>query len=168
MVIAKPAIETADEPVVERVPARRVRTTQLLDRQGRHRYALVVTVAALVVMALLALVLQAKSSPAPTRPTRDAAPIVPSPPPRPAPPPAPAVSAPRTTVMLEVTSNPSGATVVLDGVRLGVTPFSAPVPIKSDDAWLKVRLHGYAAVKTRVSLANDVTWNVPLRKLSKQ
>jgi hypothetical protein len=70
--------------------------------------------------------------------------------------------------MLEVTSNPSGATVVLDGVRLGVTPFSAPVPIKSDDAWLKVRLHGYAAVKTRVSLANDVTWNVPLRKLSKQ
>jgi hypothetical protein len=67
--------------------------------------------------------------------------------------------------MLQVTSNPTGATVVLDGVRLGVTPFSAPVAIKASDAWLKVRKQGYAAVKTRVSLDKDVTWEVNMHRL---
>ena len=70
---------------------------------------------------------------------------------------------PRTTVMLAVTSEPVGATVVLDGVRLGVTPYSAPVAIKQNGAWLKVRKTHYIAVKTRVSLEQDVHWNVELK-----
>jgi serine/threonine protein kinase len=169
-VIAKPTVAASVEaiaaPVVPNVSARRVRTTQLLDRQGRHRYALVVTGAGIVLMVLLAIVLQRKSSTTSPPPPRDAAHAVqPAPPPRPPPAPAPVVAQPRTTVTLQVTTDPPGATVVLDGVRLGVTPFSAPVAIKSTDAWLKVRMHGYAAVKTRVSLNQDVRWDVELRQL---
>jgi serine/threonine protein kinase len=168
-VIAKPSVEPTAEviapPVVPNVAARRIRTTQLLARQGRHRYALVVTGIGIALMALLAFLLQARSSPTSTPPRRDAHETRPTPPPHPAPAPPPPVAQPRTTVMLHVTTDPSGATVVLDGVRLGVTPFSAPVAIKNDDAWLKVRMHGYAAVKTRVSLDQDVRWDVPLRRL---
>lgn len=168
-VIAKPSVEAAAEviaPAVEaNVAARRIRTTQLLDRQGRHRYALVATVVGIALMALLAFLLQAKSAPTSTPPRRDAHEPPPAPPSHPAPNPSPAVTAPRTTVMLHVTTAPAGATVVLDGVRLGVTPFSAPVAMKTDDAWLKVRMHGYAAVKTRVSLDQDVRWDVQLRQL---
>jgi hypothetical protein len=68
-------------------------------------------------------------------------------------------------VLLHVTSDPDGATVVLDGVRLGVTPFAGRVPSK-DTAWLKVRKRDFAAVKTRVSLEQDVDWNVQLRALA--
>ena len=171
-VIAKPSIEAPPEPitprVTERVRAPRLRTTQILDRPGRHRYALVATVVGFALMALLALALQCRSSTAPAQPRRNDAKVPqPAPPLRPAtpaPPPAKSI-APRTTVMLEVTSEPAGATVVLDGVRLGVTPFSAPVAIKTDDAWLKVRKQGYAAVKTRVSLDKDVAWDVHLHRL---
>jgi hypothetical protein len=169
-IIAKPSVEAAAEviavPVGANVAARRIRTTQLLARQGRHHYALVVTVVGIAVMALLAFLLQAKSSPTSTPPRQDVQETPPAPPSNPAPAPPPAITEPRTTVMLQVTTEPSGATVVLDGVRLGVTPFSAPVAIKSDaDAWLKVRMHGYAAVKTRVSLDQDVRWDVRLRQL---
>jgi hypothetical protein len=67
-------------------------------------------------------------------------------------------------VLLQVTTEPSGATVVLDGVRLGTTPFSARVPTKPGKAWLKVRMRKHVAVKTRVSLEQDVHWDVELRR----
>jgi hypothetical protein len=66
-------------------------------------------------------------------------------------------------VLLTVTTDPPDATVVLDGVRLGRTPFSARVPARSREAWLKVRRHAFIAVKTRVSLEHDVQWEVHLR-----
>jgi hypothetical protein len=68
------------------------------------------------------------------------------------------------TVLLHVTTDPAGATVVLDGVRLGVTPLSMRVPGKPA-AWLKVRKRGYVAVRNRVSLQGDVDWDVPLHEL---
>jgi hypothetical protein len=98
--------------------------------------------------------------PPPPAPAPAVAPA-PAPAPQPAPAPAPA------TVQLHVTSEPTGATVVLDGVRLGTTPFTARVPIKKGEAVLKVRMQGRAAVKTKVSLEHDVEWNVPLHPLSK-
>jgi len=62
-----------------------------------------------------------------------------------------------------VVTDPPGATVVLDGVRLGTSPFTAEVPIKHGGAWLKVRKKHHLPVKIRVSLEADVTWNVELR-----
>ena len=70
--------------------------------------------------------------------------------------------------MLHVTTEPAGATVVLDGVRLGVTPFEAPVPKKAGGAWLKVRMKHFIPVKTRVSLDQPVEWEVALRRLSRE
>lgn len=66
-------------------------------------------------------------------------------------------------VTLHVITDPPGATVVLDGVRLGTGPYLAEVPRKQGGAWLKVRKVGHIAVKTRVSLERDVTWTVRLR-----
>jgi hypothetical protein len=107
---------------------------------------------------------QVQPAPIPAAP----APIEPaSPPTQPAPAPtqpAPAPTPPA-TVMLHVTTDPAGATVVLDGVRLGVTPFDTQVPAKGQ-AWLKVRMRKYIAVRTRVSLDQDVSWDVQLRPLS--
>jgi serine/threonine protein kinase len=68
-----------------------------------------------------------------------------------------------TEVTLSVTTDPPGATVVLDGVRLGTTPYYAPVPISAKPAWLKVRRRGSAATKIQVSLERDVTWDVRLK-----
>ncbi|CAN5910006.1 hypothetical protein BH11MYX3_BH11MYX3_31090 [soil metagenome] len=77
---------------------------------------------------------------------------------------APAV-APATEITLHVTTEPVGATVVLDGVRLGTTPFTAKLPVRSKPAWLKVRRRGSIPTKTQVSLERDVTWSVQLRAL---
>ncbi|MBA3498826.1 MAG: PEGA domain-containing protein, partial [Deltaproteobacteria bacterium] len=85
------------------------------------------------------------------------------------PPPAPSRTPPSvspaasTEVTLSVTTEPAGATVVLDGVRLGATPFVGKVPIRSKPAWLKVRHRGTEAAKTQVVLDRDVTWFVQLR-----
>ena len=100
-------------------------------------------------------------------------PPLPSPPPPPPPPPAPAphaAVAPEpapvpTTIKLHVVSEPAGATVVLDGVRLGSAPLTADLPIVEREGWLKVRLPHYIATKIRVSLARDVEWNVKLRPM---
>ena len=79
--------------------------------------------------------------------------------PTPTPPPAPISN----EVTLSVTTVPAGATVVLDGVRLGTTPFQAVVPARAKPAWLKVRRKGSSATKIKVSLERDVTWDVRLR-----
>lgn len=162
------------EPPTIRDPVRQRRggaTQQLASAGPYRRYVLIVVItAALVVCSLVIALLQSRASSAPTRskPAQETQVPVPSPRPvAPAQPPAVATREPRTTVMLHVTSDPSGATVVLDGVRLGVTPFSAPVAMKDGPAWLKVRLRRHAAVKTRVSLDKDVRWDVQLRRLAR-
>ncbi|MCE9580465.1 MAG: PEGA domain-containing protein, partial [Deltaproteobacteria bacterium] len=90
---------------------------------------------------------------APPPPAKKAAAIAPTTPPAPK------------TVRLRVTSEPSGATVVLDGERLGTTPFDATVPARTQPATLKVRMQGRIAKKTQVSLDTDVTWDVALHHL---
>jgi serine/threonine-protein kinase len=83
-----------------------------------------------------------------------------------APTPAPVV-AKADTIQLAVTTRPAGATVVLDGVRLGTTPYTATVPSKAAQGWLKVRMHGRVAVKTRVPLDRDVRWDVQLQPVAR-
>ncbi len=79
-----------------------------------------------------------------------------APPEPPAPPPPPA------TIQLHVVTDPPGATVVLDGVRLGSAPFTAALPVSGKAAWLKVRMPHHVPVKIQVSLEHDVSWNVRL------
>jgi serine/threonine protein kinase len=142
-----------------------VRFASIAERKPpRSMRAIAIGAAVLVGGFLLAmLVARQATSDAPEPPPPAPAPVVaPAPAPAPPPPPAPAP----TTVQLHVTSHPTGATVVLDGVRLGTTPFTSQVPIKKD-AWLKVRMQGHAAVKEKVSFEHDVEWDVTLRALSK-
>ena len=84
------------------------------------------------------------------------APRHPAPPP-PAPPPAPADH-----VTLHVTSVPDGASVVLDGVKLGTTPFTGTVPIKPGTATLKVRLAKHKPQRITVTLDHDIDWSPTL------
>jgi len=93
--------------------------------------------------------------------TRGSPPVAHEPPPPP--PPAPARAPVPDRVTLHVITEPPGATVVLDGVRLGTSPYLGEVSIKSGRAWLKVRKSRHNAVKIPVSLERDVTWNVRLR-----
>jgi eukaryotic-like serine/threonine-protein kinase len=105
----------------------------------------------------------AKPRPAPAKP----APVKPAPV-KPVPtPPKPAalaiVSAPRPDkVVLDVITDPPDATVVLDGVRLGHTPYHAEVAIKNKPVWLKVRRFDRVARKIKVTLDRDVEWSVKL------
>jgi hypothetical protein len=80
-----------------------------------------------------------------------------APPPSPAPPPAVP-----TTIALHVITDPPGATVVLDGVRLGTAPFTGELPRRSELAWLKVRRSDRLPVRIQVPLDHDVDWTVRL------
>jgi len=64
-------------------------------------------------------------------------------------------------VMLDVVTDPPDATVVLDGVRLGRSPYHAEVVAKPT-AWLKVRKTDRIPVRVKVSLDRDYTWTVQL------
>jgi serine/threonine protein kinase len=64
-------------------------------------------------------------------------------------------------VMLHVVTDPPDSTVVLDGVRMGRTPFHAEVPVRKE-AWLTVRRFDRAPMSIRVLLDRDVTWEVKL------
>jgi serine/threonine protein kinase len=172
-----PRTVAAALPAIAAVARRRFDATDHLGEPKRYRRF---AVGAAIVSAALGAgtMIYWLRSPSPPA-ARVAAPEPPAPPPmrhpakptvrKPAPsPPNTERPAPRTTVMLNVTTEPAGATVVLDGVRLGVAPYSAPVASKPKGAWLKVRKRHYIAVKIRVSLDSDVRWNVTLRPLSHQ
>ena len=63
---------------------------------------------------------------------------------------------------MRVVTDPPGATVVLDGVRLGTSPYTGQVTIRTGRSWLKVRRSDRLPVKIPVALDRDVTWNVRL------
>jgi serine/threonine-protein kinase len=171
-----PAVLVATPPTPSPPATEARHPTDILDRTGERRSRqLAIAATATVGVALIALALVIARG---TESDPPAAPARPAPPQQPEPPPAPRVEAPAPatprapaplaqprpdTVLLTVTTDPPDATVVLDGVRLGRTPFTARVPSKIKPAWLKVRRHDYIAVKTRVSLERDVTWDVHLR-----
>jgi len=102
-------------------------------------------------------------APAPPPPPAPAIrlPVVAPPAPVPAPGPPPAPVAP-TTIALHVITDPPGATVVLDGVRLGTAPFTGELPRRSELAWLKVRRSDRLPVRIQVPLDHDVDWTVRL------
>ncbi len=67
------------------------------------------------------------------------------------------------TITLKLTSIPTAATVVLDGKRLGKTPFDAPVELVGPGPHaIKIRLTGYNTVK--VDLDGDLEREVTLTK----
>ena len=148
--------------------ASRTSTARLDIISDRHRRVLAILATAAGVLGVITIILVLMRSSAPAaqpEPTQAAVTVIPLP----APPPTVVHVEPIRrndgTVLLHVTSDPEGATVVLDGERLGVTPFAGRVPVK-DAAWLKVRKRDFAAVKTRVVLDKDVDWNVQLRALA--
>ena len=71
-----------------------------------------------------------------------------------------------TTVRLEITSTPPGATLVLDGTKLGKTPFVGELPRATDGKphVLKVRLGGYNTVRQDVDLTTDLRYDAVLKK----
>jgi PEGA domain-containing protein len=79
-------------------------------------------------------------------------------------PPAPAAAGAAKLVDLHVESTPSGATVVLDGVRLGKTPFIGRVPhsATTEEAVLKLRRRGYKTMRVPVDPERPVEVRVTL------
>jgi serine/threonine protein kinase len=111
-----------------------------------------------------------------SRATTHVAPVAVAPAPRVPPPPAvaqpaivaktaPAKPAPiADEITLSVASMPSGATVVLDGVRLGVTPLTQKIARSDKPSFLKVRRVGYVAQRIPVKRGANITWRVQMTK----
>lgn len=68
------------------------------------------------------------------------------------------------SVMLRVASDPPGAEVYLDGVKLGVTPLVQPRPASAQDSTLELRAEGRVTQSKVVRLEADVTLDVALPK----
>jgi serine/threonine protein kinase len=106
----------------------------------------------------------AEAVPPPPLPHIEPAPVAPIA--APTPPPAPAVPAPAPTVVqLKITTSPNDATILLDGVRLGHTPYEGAVPASDGLHVLKIRRHGYVPRKLEVELSSDVAREVTLTPL---
>jgi hypothetical protein len=64
-------------------------------------------------------------------------------------------------VTLKVTTSPEGATVVIDGKKVGETPFVGKVE-KGREAVLKVRKRKHKPRKIKVTFDQDLVWDVRL------
>jgi hypothetical protein len=93
------------------------------------------------------------STPPPSAPVIDAAP--PKPPP---------VPPPSTQVNLRITTTPPDATVLLDGKRLGRTPYTGTIDAAPGTHTLKIRRRGYVSVALDIELAGDVTREIVLQR----
>jgi predicted Ser/Thr protein kinase len=82
----------------------------------------------------------------------------------PAPLPIPAPT-PAEPVAVEVSSEPAGAEVLLDGAVLGTTPVRIPRPT-SGERTVVVRMRGYEEARVMVSALSDETLRVALRRAS--
>jgi len=125
----------------------------------------IVLVVAVSVGASLAL-LRAKGPNAAPPPPADAA--VDARPPIDAPPPVDAaidapVDAP-TTIKIAITSIPPEATVLIDGKRLGKTPYETTVDRDAGNHIIKLRRRGYASVRFETTFDADVVHEVRLTK----
>ncbi|MEO7096755.1 MAG: serine/threonine-protein kinase [Polyangiales bacterium] len=58
-------------------------------------------------------------------------------------------------VHVRITSTPPDATVLLDGVRLGHTPFDGDMPLEPGDHVIKIRLPRYSAQKRTIQITGD-------------
>jgi hypothetical protein len=59
------------------------------------------------------------------------------------------------TVRLRVTTTPAGATVELEGKRLGATPLDVELPRRDGEAQLVISRDGFTEVKQRLDLSDD-------------
>ena len=100
---------------------------------------------------------------APARAIPPARVVTPAPPPS-EPAPRPRERAKSATIRVRVTTEPPGATVLLDGRRLGHAPVSFERRRESRSVWLKVRRSGYATRRIEVSLDDDLVEHVVLRR----
>jgi hypothetical protein len=153
-------------------PPARFATGILAARKQRRSLALAVVGCAVLGIAATTLAsylfIDSEPAAAPSAPVVKALPLPPKPKPPKPPPPQKTVAAtpiveppPPDHVVLDVITDPPEATVVLDGVRLGHTPYHADVPIKKS-AWLKVRRFDRLPVKIKVQLDHDYEWKVTL------
>ncbi len=140
-------------------------------RAERRRWARPVAVGALCAGALcagavIALVLtladrDSESAATPRRtPTPPGAVTITPPPPAPVPPPSP--PPPTVMVTLRVNTDPPGATVLLDGRRLGPAPVTIDVPREAREVKLKARKRGYLPRSIMIPLGTDGTWTIHL------
>ena len=67
-----------------------------------------------------------------------------------------------TEIHIHIATDPADATVLLDGQRLGHTPYDGSVAAAPGAHVLKIRRRGYAAVKLDVSLDSDISRTVTL------
>jgi hypothetical protein len=179
-----PPLQTARGTMSELTPLVDLRTSK---HAARIALAIGLGIFAVGIVAMLAA--GGESAPAPVEdapataarsvPSKDVKPAPPPPPPAnartkkkadadaDAPPkvdtPAPAPESTPGFVTVRVTSEPDNATVVLDGVKLGKTPFVGTIKIGREGA-LKVRKSGYLTHRREVRFDEDLTWDIHLRR----
>ena len=61
-----------------------------------------------------------------------------------------------TTIRLQITTTPPGATILLDGHRLGKTPYDEAVDAATGEHTLKVRKGGFNTIQMKIELSADV------------
>ena len=143
---------------------------------GRGRTVLISAIAAAVIGAAV-IVFTVGSSSSPVEPTAASAPVTaplaptPAPPtPTPAPPvaavePTPAPVPPPVTpatVELSISSTPAGADVIVDGKRLGTTPYKGTLPKADGDVKVTIRKGGFMDKLVTVSASAAINQTVKL------
>jgi hypothetical protein len=96
-------------------------------------------------------------------------PSPPSPPPAPAPPAReeaspPILLPPGAPLRLVIRTTPPDATVLLDGKRLGRTPYSGSVEAAAGKHSIRIRRQGYSSVSLEVKLDSDITREITLQR----
>ena len=154
--------EPRKPPVVHLTPKRltnpRVAAASLRPQRVRWSIAGVAVLAVPIAVAVLASRDDAPDAPAAPPPPGEIVPV-PPPPARTATSRTSAVDLPEPTVKastkrrVRVTSIPSDATVLLDGQRLGRTPFQAELEVAPGPHVIKLRRRGYAPQKRTIEVA---------------
>jgi serine/threonine protein kinase len=67
-------------------------------------------------------------------------------------------------IRIHITTSPADATVLLDGQKLGHTPYDATVPAEPGPHVIKLRRRGYTTLKLDVDLSKDFTREIQLRE----
>jgi len=67
-------------------------------------------------------------------------------------------------IRIHITTSPADATVLLDGQKLGHTPYDATVPAEPGTHVIKLRRRGYSTLKLDVDLSKDFTREIQLKE----
>jgi serine/threonine-protein kinase len=138
-------------------------STRALARLRQLRW---IAAGALVVIAVPSIYLLTRNSSdaVASAPSPPPAPVVAHPPPTPLPVPVavPDATPAPTKVRIRIVSRPADASVLLDGKRVGHTPFDETVDADPGKHQIKLRRKGYALYKFDVGLDNDVNEDIAL------